>query len=105
MDKSTRNTLIASALVLAGAAGYWHFIFISAADAAAYRAACEKWISQEFADGRATEAGKPWKRHGKIVFQVFAAREEGALKDGFLCVVDPAEGTLLKPSAFDASWR
>jgi hypothetical protein len=105
MDRQTRNTLLASAAVLIGAAAYWHFIFISAADAKTYRRICEEWIAKEFNDNRATEAGKPWKRRGKIVFEVLATRNEGTAKDVFLCVVDPAAGTLMKPSMLDASWR
>jgi hypothetical protein len=105
MDRQTRNTLIAAAIVLACAAAYWHFVYISAAEATAYRRVCEDWISEEFNSGRPATAGKPWKKHGKIVFQVLAARDEGTVKDGFLCVVDPVAETLLKPSMLDQSWR
>ena len=105
MDPSTRNYLIGAGSILAAAALWYFTTHISTADALRYGEQCKKWISKEFEEGGETLVGGHWKKKGKMVFEILAPKVGTNSSSLYLCVVDKSKGTMLKPSAFDASWR
>ena len=78
---------------------------LSTGNARNFGGQCERWISKEFGDGRDARVKDSWRKRGKLVFEVLAARESPGTMDVYLCVVDKAADTMQKPSAFDQSWR
>jgi hypothetical protein len=78
---------------------------VSAGDRARYEEECRDWISEEFAGGATAEVVASWKRRGQPVFQVATRSLGGTSRSLYLCVVDKRSNIMLKPSAFDTSWR
>jgi len=67
---------------------------------------CARWISEEYADGRATTVGGHWTKRQRHVFEILASRSGGESQDIVLCVVDVEARQMMKPSMFDMhNWR
>lgn len=82
-----------------------YFFYVSPESAKTYGKACTDWLSAEVGHGRPAQILDQWKRRGRIVFEVAIQKDTGSSASVYLCVVDPASGTMLKPGAFDPSWR
>ncbi len=67
--------------------------------------ACAQWISEDYADGRATTVGEHWTKKQKHVFEIYARKRDSESRQILLCVYDVENGRMLKPSALDQSWR
>ncbi len=92
-----------------GVAGVVYFLGggsgLSAAQRQEVREACVRWIDEEFADGRFVRVHDSWDRRGRMVVQLLLTEEGKSSGSLMLCVFDPDTGSVLKPSAFDASWH
>lgn len=100
-----RFNLFLLAFAAFAGAYYYHFHWISSADISLYRKECTRWISEEFAEGQPTRVLDFWKKKGRIVFEIAANRKDETGASVILCVVNPSNGQMLKPSVFDPSWR
>lgn len=71
-----------------------------------YGGSCRDWITEEYGNGRQGWLGEGWRRNGRIVFEILIPQaDRPATASVFLCVYDPSTHNMLKPSAWDNSWR
>lgn len=104
MTKRVAVMIFAVCAIIVGAVAYIYRP-VSWSDRVDYGIPCQDWIRAEFNDGRSTSIRDAWRKRGHLVFEILAARESGNVASVYLCVINPKTGDLLKPSAFDTSWR
>lgn len=66
---------------------------------------CSKWLKSEFQNTESARTGDHWTKRGNLVFEVLLMRSGETSEEIHLCIVDTENGRLMKPSAFDQSWR
>jgi hypothetical protein len=77
----------------------------SEADVKRYGVECGNWIGDEYGNGQPARVSDVWNKGENLVFEVLVPKESSTSSSVFLCVVDPAKGSMIKPSAFDNSWN
>jgi hypothetical protein len=66
---------------------------------------CREWIEDELAEGSSARVLRDWNKNGRAVFAIGIPEDGSTSYSIHLCVVDPGDMSLLKPSVFDtARW-
>lgn len=104
-----KEWVVVAALGIAGLGGWFAWKTwgpVSASERDRYGERCRAWITEEYGEGRTGRLGDDWRRRGRIVFEILIPdRERPTTSNVFLCVYDPSAHRMLKPSAWDTSWR
>jgi hypothetical protein len=78
---------------------------VSASEQASYGTQCARWIGEEFGEGARGTIIDSWRKRGDLVFVIAVPDRRNSYSQILPCVVSPSTGSMVKPSAFDQSWR